>query len=563
MGMAQQGPDPIVIRPVMTHPGLSPNVSSRKGIKQYVTSDDLPVNELYGPAPDKQDPEALAEQLGEPGTFPFTRGIQPNMYRGRLWTMRQYAGYGSARESNERFRYLLSQGQSGLSVAFDLPTQMGYDADSEWAQGEVGKAGVSICSLHDMQVLLKDLPLERISLSMTINAPAAILLAMVIGTAQHRGMDLKQLSGTIQNDILKEYIARGTYIFPPRPSLRLVTDVIRYCREHVPRWNPISISGYHMREAGCTAAQEVAFTFANAKAYVQAVLETGMPVDAFAGRLSFFFNAHNNLLEEVAKFRAARRLWARIMHSEFKVKDPRSCRLRFHTQTGGSTLTAQQPVNNVVRVTVQALAAILGGTQSLHTNALDEALALPTEESAQVALRTQQILAHESGVADTVDPLGGSYYIEHLTGQIEKRAQAYLTEIEAIGGTLAAIETGYVQQSIQAAAYRTQSDIETGTQLQVGVNCFADDGGEVSSANLLKVDEAVQAEQIARVRHLRQHRDDVRTRDSLHQLENAARTSDGCLMPLLVEAVMCDATVGEICDCLRSVWGEYRAESWL
>ncbi len=546
----------------MTHRQSGANARRPERRERFATSDEMAVDELYAATSESRDPTRLADQQGEPGRFPFTRGIQPNMYRGRLWTMRQYAGYGSARESNERFRYLLARGQSGLSVAFDLPTQMGYDADSEWALGEVGKAGVSICSLQDMQILLQDLPLDQVSLSMTINAPAAILLAMVIGTAQHRGIDLAQLSGTVQNDILKEYIARGTYIFPPQPSLRLVTDVIRYCRENVPRWNPISISGYHMREAGCTAAQEIAFTFANAKAYVQAALAAGMPVDSFAGRLSFFFNAHNNLLEEVAKFRAARRLWARIMRCEFKVADPRNCRLRFHTQTGGSTLTAQQPVNNVVRVTVQALAAILGGTQSLHTNALDEALALPTEDSAQVALRTQQILAHESGVADTVDPLGGSYYIEHLTDQLEELARTYLDEIETVGGTLAAIETGFIQQAIQEAAYRTQCALEAGTQALVGVNCFADEEAE-PAANLLQVDEAVQAAQIAQVRKLRQQRDNAQTRESLVRLENAARTPDGHLMPLLVDAVRCYATVGEICDCLRQVWGEYRADTWL
>lgn len=547
----------------MTPRDPGPNSRRQERREHFTTSDEMTVDEVYASAPGSQDPAVQADQLGAPGSFPFTRGIQPNMYRGRLWTMRQYAGYGSAQESNARFRYLLERGQSGLSVAFDLPTQMGYDADSEWALGEVGKAGVSICSLQDMQILLADLPLDQVSLSMTINAPAAILLAMVIGTAQHRGIALQQLSGTLQNDILKEYIARGTYIFPPQPSLRLVTDVIRYCRENVPRWNPISISGYHMREAGCTAAQEVAFTFANAKAYVQAAVEAGMAVDSFAGRLSFFFNAHNNLLEEVAKFRAARRLWARIMRCEFQVDNPRHCRLRFHTQTGGSTLTAQQPVNNVVRVTVQALAAILGGTQSLHTNALDEALALPAEDSAQVALRTQQILAHESGVADTVDPLGGSYYIEHLTDQIEELARSYLDEIEAVGGTLAAIETGFVQQAIQEAAYRTQCAIEAGTQSQVGVNCFTDDEEVAPADNLLQVDEAVQAAQIARVRKLRQQRDDAKTRESLSRLENAACTPHGHLMPLLIEAVQCHATVGEICDRLRRVWGEHRADTWL
>lgn len=529
---------------------------------QFATSDDQPVGALYGPG--EHEAGYCAQQLGQPGEFPFTRGVHGTMYRGRLWTMRQYAGFGSAQESNRRFHYLLARGQTGLSVAFDLPTQMGYDSDDDWALGEVGKAGVAICSIQDMDRLLDGLPLDRISMSMTINAPAAILLAMVIGVAQNRGVALEDIAGTVQNDVLKEYVARGTYIFPPPQSLRLATDVIHYCQAHLPRWNPISISGYHMREAGCTAAQEVAFTFAHARAYVEAAIQAGLPVDAFAGRLSFFFNAHNNLLEEVAKFRAARRLWARIMRDEFGAVQPRSWRLRFHAQTGGSTLTAQQPDNNVVRVTVQALAAILGGTQSLHTNARDEALALPTEESAELALRTQQILAHESGVADTADPLGGSYYVEHLTDQIETLARDYLARIEQLGGTLQAIETGFMQHAIQEAAFRTQQAIDMGTQTIVGVNAFTQTRGDTDAMPpLLEVDERVQQEQMGRVRQLRQTRDTAASLRCLDRIEQAARQSDAPLMPLLVEAVKQFATVGEICTRLRQVWGEHRAEAWL
>lgn len=526
----------------------------------FTTSDREPIARVYG-SPTASE---RAERLGEPGEYPFTRGVQTTMYRGRLWTMRQYSGFGSARESNRRFHYLLERGQSGLSTAFDLPTQMGYDADSEWALGEVGKAGVSISSIHDMDALLADIPLDRVSLSMTINAPAAILLAMVVAVAQSRGIELNKLSGTVQNDILKEYIARGTFIFPPEPSLYLTTDVIRYCQRHLPRWNPISISGYHLREAGCTAAQEVAFTFANAKAYVQGAIQSGLNVDAFAGRLSFFFNAHNNLLEEVAKFRAARRLWARIMRHEFRAVNPRSWRLRFHTQTGGSTLTAQQPVNNVVRVAVQALAAILGGTQSLHTNAQDEALALPTEASAEVALRTQQILAHESGVADTVDPLGGSYFIEHLTDEIERLARQYLARIDELGGTLPAVSAGYMQREIAEAAFQTQRRIERGEETIVGVNAYVDEREEnAEDRQLLQVDERVQSDQIARVRTLKRERDAARCQRALARIENAARHRDASMMPLLVEAVQSEATVGEICDRMRKVWGEHTADIWI
>ena len=512
----------------------------------------------------EQAQEPYAGGLGQPGAYPFTRGIHPDMYRGRLWTMRQYAGFGTAEDSNRRFRDLLDQGQSGLSTAFDLPTQMGFDADSEWAEGEVGKSGVSICSWQDMDVLLRDIPLDQISLSMTINAPAAILLAMLAAVALDRNLPLASLTGTVQNDILKEYVARGTYIFPPTPSLRLATDLIRWCQGEMPRFNPISISGYHIREAGSTAAQEVAFTFAHAKAYVDAVLRAGLPVDAFAGRLSFFFNAHNNLLEEVAKFRAARRLWARIMRHGHGAENPRSWRLRFHTQTGGSTLTAQQPANNIVRVTVQALAAVLGGTQSLHTNSKDEALALPNAESASTALRTQQILAHESGVADTVDPLGGSWYVEHLTDEIEQTASAYLDRIDELGGTLAAVENGFMQLEIQEAAVRTQRAVDAGEEVIVGVNAYRDDQtGEVEDLNLLRVNEQVQADRRSQVRAHRSRRDQSGVVGALKRIRAAAGSPDGNLMPPILSAVQVGGTVGEICDELRSVWGEYQAQSWI
>ena len=528
------------------------------------TSDHEPIALCYGPPEARPAARRAADPLGRPGAYPFTRGVHASMYRGRLWTMRQYAGFGTAQESNARYRYLLRRGQTGLSVAFDLPTQMGYDADDDWAWGEVGKSGVSICSIRDMEQLLDGLPLDQVSLSMTINAPAAVLLAMVIGVAQQRGYAAQDLSGTVQNDILKEYVARGTYIFPPQPSMRLVTDVIRYCQAHMPRWNPISISGYHMREAGCTAAQEVAFTFAHAQAYVQATLQAGLPIDAFARQLSFFFNAHNNLLEEVAKFRAARRLWARIMREDFQAQDPRSWRLRFHVQTGGSTLTAQQPQNNVVRVAVQALAAVLGGAQSLHTNAQDEALALPTAASAELALRTQQILAYESGVADTADPLGGAYYLEHLTDRIEALAVTYLRRIEEAGGALQAVETGYLQQAIEEAAFRTQQAFESGEQVIVGVNAFAESAEPADAERpLLQVDAELQARQIAQVRQLKAERDADLSAQWLDRIEAAARQESTCLMPVLVEAVKRHATVGEICGRLRRVWGEHRAAAWL
>jgi methylmalonyl-CoA mutase, N-terminal domain len=505
------------------------------------------------------DPDYL-EQLGFPGDYPFTRGVQPTMYRGRLWTMRQYAGYASAEESNRRYRYLLEQGQTGLSVAFDLPTQIGYDADDPIARGEVGKVGVSISCLEDMQLLFQDIPLDKVSTSMTINAPAAILLAMYIAVAKKQGVEIKALRGTVQNDILKEYIARGTYIFPPAQSMRLVTDVFRYCREQVPHWNTISISGYHIREAGSTAVQEVAFTLANAIAYVNAALQAGLDVDEFAGQLSFFFNAHNNFLEEVSKYRAARRLWAHIMRQRFKARQATSMMLRFHTQTGGSTLTAQQPENNVVRVSLQALAAVLGGTQSLHTNSMDEALWLPTEKSVRVALRTQQIIAHESGVADSIDPLAGSYLIEYLTDEIERRAMEYIEKIDELGGALKAIEQGYIQGEIQDAAYHTQLAIERGEQLVVGVNAFQAD--EKITLERLRVDPAIEEAGRRHLQELRARRDTTRVDQLLARLENAA-SGDVNLIPIFIECVENDVTLGEICSTLRGVFGEYHPPAWV
>lgn len=505
--------------------------------------------------------EPYVNQLGFPGEYPFTRGVQPNMYRGRLWTMRQYAGFATAAESNRRYRLLLEQGQTGLSVAFDLPTQIGYDADHELAEGEVGKVGVSISSVRDMQTLLQGIPLDKVSISMTINAPAAVLLAMVIAVAKQQGVAPNQLRGTVQNDILKEYIARGTYIFPPGPSMRLVTDLFRYCAAEVPKWNTISISGYHMREAGCTAAQEIAFTLANGIEYVQQAVQSGLNVDGFARQLSFFFNAHNNFLEEIAKFRAARRLWAKIMRERFGAQDAESWRLRFHTQTGGSTLTAQQPDNNIVRVTLQALAAVLGGTQSLHTNGKDEALALPTEKSVEIALRTQQIIAYESGVADIVDPLGGAYAIEWLTDQLEQQASDYITRIDALGGALAAVEGGYIQREIQQAAYQTQRAIEQGEQVVIGVNRFQN--AEPPLSDLLRVDESIRAAQSASLAQLRAERDNSRVQQVLARLDAAARDAHAPLMPILIEAVEAEATLGEICDTMRKVFGEYTPESWI
>lgn len=521
----------------------------------FETPSGIPIERLY--LPRKSDAEYL-DRLGFPGEHPFTRGVQTTMYRGRLWTMRQYAGYATAEETNARFQYLLDQGQTGLSIAFDLPTQIGYDADDPLASGEVGKVGVSISSLADMEQLFDGIPLDKVSTSMTINAPAAILLAMYISIAHRKGIDLTSLSGTIQNDILKEYIARGTYIFPPKPAIRLTTDVFRYCKDSMPRWNTISVSGYHMREAGATAVQELAFTLANAITYLETGIQAGLSVDEIAPQMAFFFNAHNDLLEEIAKFRAARRLWSSIVQDRFGARDPRSWRLRFHTQTAGSTLTAQQPMNNITRVTIQALAAILGGTQSLHTNSMDEALSLPTTHSVQVALRTQQILAHESGVADTIDPLGGAYAIESLTDEIESRARAYLENIDAIGGALAAVESGYMQREIQESAYRTQKQIECGEIIVVGVNAFQAD--EPTTPKRLKVDPSIEQSQRAKLVEFRAKRDTDQVEFELQRIASAARGEDN-LMPLFIEAVEAGATLGEICTCLREIWGEYRSPS--
>jgi len=499
------------------------------------------------------------KQLNFPGEYPFTRGVQPSMYRSRFWTMRQYAGYASAEESNKRYRFLLAQGQTGLSVAFDLPTQIGYDADDPISAGEVGKVGVSISSLDDMDALFDQIPLDKVSTSMTINAPASILLAMYIAAAHRHGVEEKCLRGTVQNDILKEYIARGTYIFPPKPSMRLITDVFGYCTGHIPHWNTISISGYHIREAGSTAVQEVAFTLANAIAYVDAAVKAGQQVDEFASQLSFFFNAHNNFLEEIAKFRAARRLWARIMKERFGAQDEKSCMLRFHTQTAGSTLTAQQPENNVVRVTLQALAAVLGGTQSLHTNSMDEALWLPTEKSVRVALRTQQIIAHESGVADSVDPVAGSYLVEYLTDEIERQSAAYIQKIDEMGGALVAIEQGYVQNEIQNAAYAYQKAVEAKQQVIVGINEFQTE--ETLALERLKVDASIEAGQKQRLQKLRKDRDAQKVSESLSALENAARGSDN-LIPLLIHCVENRITLGEITGVLKRIWGEYQPPSF-
>jgi len=499
------------------------------------------------------------EQLGFPGEYPYTRGVQPSMYRGRLWTMRQYAGYSSAEESNLRYRYLLGQGQTGLSVAFDLPTQIGYDADDPMAAGEVGKVGVSISSLEDMDALFRDIPLDQVSTSMTINAPASILLAMYIAVAKRQGVASQKLRGTIQNDILKEYVARGTYIFPPGPSMRLITDVFRFCKTDVPRWNTISISGYHIRESGSTAVQEVAFTLADAVAYVDAALEAGLKVDEFASQLSFFFNAHNNLFEEVAKFRAARRIWARIMRERFGAQDPRSWMLRFHTQTAGSTLTAQQPENNVVRVAIQALAAVLGGTQSLHTNSMDEALWLPTEKSVRVSLRTQQIIAYESGVADTIDPLAGSYLVESLTDEIERQALQYIERIDDMGGAMRAIENGYIQTEIQEAAYQYQKGMEKKEMTVVGVNAF--EVKENLELESLAVDSGIEETQRIRLAALRESRDQQRVNELMGCLDSAARGADS-LIPLFIECLENNMTLGEICGVLRRVWGEYQPPAW-
>jgi len=521
--------------------------------KAFVTGSNAPVNRLYSPL-DTENKDYL-ESVGLPGEYPYTRGVQTTMYRGRLWTMRQYAGFATAEESNARYKYLLAQGQTGLSVAFDLPTQIGYDSDHALAAGEVGKVGVAIDSLEDMETLFAGIPLDKVSTSMTINAPASVLLAMYIAVAEKQGVSADKLEGTIQNDILKEYIARGTYIYPPGPSMRLITDIFAYCSAKVPNWNTISISGYHIREAGATAVQEVAFTLADGIAYVEAAIKAGLSVDDFAPRLSFFFNAHNDLFEEVAKFRAARRVWAHIMKERFGAKNPKSLMLRFHTQTGGSTLTAQQPENNVVRVAVQALAAVLGGTQSLHTNSRDEALALPSEDSVRIALRTQQILAYESGVAETPDPLAGSYYVESLTDSIETGVLAYIRRIDDLGGAVKAIEKGYIQQEIQDSAYAWQMDVEKNERIVVGLNKFH--VKEASPKGLLRVDPVVGERQVAKLAALKAKRDNLAVKDALAALKKAAEGEDN-LMPPILSAVKAYASLGEICDVLRNVFGEYR-----
>jgi methylmalonyl-CoA mutase N-terminal domain/subunit len=528
---------------------LSKNPERRK---DFQTTSGIEVRRVFSP-PDMAESDYMRD-LNMPGEYPYTRGVQPTMFRGRFWTMRQYAGFGSAEDTNKRYRYLLDHGQTGLSVAFDLPTQIGYDSDHPLAQGEVGKVGVTIDSVQDMEVLFSQIPLEKVSTSMTINSPAAILLAMYIVVAEKQGIAPDKVNGTIQNDILKEYSSRGTYIFPPKPSMRIITNIFEYCTKEVPNWNTISISGYHMREAGCTAVQEVAFTLANGIAYVETAIKAGLDVDVFGPRLSFFFNAHLDFLEEVAKFRAARRLWAKIMKDRFKAKNSRSWMLRFHTQTAGCTLTAQQPHNNIVRVGWQALAAVLGGTQSLHTNSMDEALALPSEQSVQIALRTQQLIAYESGAADTADPLGGSYYIEALTDEIEKRAREYIAKIDQLGGSVAAIERGYIQQEIQESAYRYQKEIEAGDRVMVGVNMFQTK--EPPPKGLLKVDPRVQEMQLKRLAQLRASRDRQRVETSLAGLKKVAE-GDGNLMAPILDCVRTHCTLGEICDVLRGVFGEY------
>jgi methylmalonyl-CoA mutase N-terminal domain/subunit len=521
--------------------------------EHFTTLSGLPIDRLYTQDDlSASDPES---SIGYPGEFPYTRGIYPTMYRGRLWTMRQYAGFGTAVESNQRYRYLLSKGQAGLSVAFDLPTQIGMDSDHPLAQGEVGKVGVAIDSLEDMETLFDNIPLEKVSTSMTINGTAAILLCLYVAVAKKQGANLAKISGTVQNDVLKEYIARGTYIYPVRPAMRIVTDILAWCRDNLPKWNTISISGYHIREAGSTAIQEVAFTLADGIAYVQAALDAGLAVDEFAPQLSFFFNAHSDLLEEIAKYRAARRLWAKIMRDRFKAQDPRSLLLRFHAQTAGSSLTAQQPENNIVRVAIQALAAALGGCQSLHTNSMDEALALPTEDAALIALRTQQILAHETGVTNTIDPVAGSYAIEHLTNEIEQGAVDYISKIDAMGGMLRAIESGFVQGEIQKAAYDFQRAVESKEQIIVGVNDFIAE--EERSIPTLRIEPEIERSQIARLNALRAKRDSAKTHAVLAEVQRRAATTEN-LLPAILAAVEAHATVGEISDALRHVFGEYQ-----
>jgi len=522
--------------------------------KEFATASNIPVSRVYTPL-DVQNLDYLRD-LGFPGEYPFTRGIYPTMYRARLWTMRQYAGFGTAEQTNQRFKYLLQAGQTGLSVAFDFPTQIGYDCDHPMAMGEVGKVGVSVCTLNDMKTLFDGIPLDKVTTSMTINAPATVLLAMYIAVAENQGVSAAKLGGTIQNDILKEYVARGMYIYPPQPSMRLVTDIFEYCSKNMPKWNTISISGYHIREAGATAVQEVAFTLANGIAYVQAAIERGLNLDEFASRLSFFFASHNDFFEEIAKFRAARRLWAKIMKERFKAKNPRYMWMRMHVQTSGCTLTAQQPLNNIIRVTIQSLAAVLGGTQSLHTNSFDEALALPSEEAVRVALRTQQIIAHESGVTNTVDPLAGSYYVEALTNEMEEKAMEYIQKIDDMGGVIPAIEKGFFQREIAESAYKYQREIDNHERILVGVNDYTIEEEEVQIP-LLRIDPKVEEEQINRLQKLKRERDNRKVKQILDELHDAAE-KDVNLMPIIIEAVKSYATLGEICDVLRSVYGEYK-----
>ncbi|NYT04192.1 MAG: methylmalonyl-CoA mutase family protein [Candidatus Methanofastidiosa archaeon] len=522
--------------------------------KEFYTSSDIPVGVQYSPI----DIEGIdyCNDIGNAGEYPFTRGVQPNMFRGKLWTMRQYAGFGSAEETNKRYKFLLSEGQTGLSVAFDLPTQIGYDSDSQMSFGEVGKVGVAIDSLEDMEILFDGIPLDKVSTSMTINSTAAILLAMYIAVGEKQGVAPEKLRGTIQNDILKEYVARGTYIFPPKESMRIITDIFEFCTKNLPEWNTISISGYHIREAGATAVQEVAFTLADGIAYVEAAIKAGLQVDEFGKRLSFFFNSHNNFIEEIAKFRAARRIWARLMKERFGAKDPKALMLRFHTQTGGSTLTAQQPENNIIRVTMQALAAVFGGTQSLHTNSMDEALALPSEKAVTVALRTQQVIAYESGVADTVDPFAGSYYVEYLTNKIEEEVNKYFDKIDSLGGMVKSIEGGYIQKEIQDSAYKYQKAIEKRDSIVVGLNKFTME--EKLPEELLKVNPEVEKLQIEKLKKLKSKRDNAKVKDLLEKIEDAAR-NDKNVMPPILEAVKSYATLGEISDSLRKVFGEYKS----
>jgi methylmalonyl-CoA mutase N-terminal domain/subunit len=525
--------------------------------KIFLSASGIVLNRLYTPL--DRTGKSYVEELGFPGDYPYTRGVYPTMYRGRLWTMRQYAGFASAKETNKRFKYLIEQGQTGLSVAFDLPTQMGYDSDHPLARGEVGRVGVIIDTLKDMETLFEGIPLDKVSTSMTINAPTAIILAMYIAVAQKQGVDISKLAGTVQNDILKEYVARGTYIFPPKPSMRLVTDVIEYCTKNMPRWNPISISGYHIREAGANAVQEIAFTLANGISYVNAVLERGLDIDQFAGRLSFFFSSHNDFFEEIAKFRAARRMWSKIMKNRFKAREENSLQLRFHTQTAGSTLTAQQPENNIIRVTIQALAAVLGGTQSLHTNSMDEALALPTEESVRIALRTQQIIAYESGVTSTIDPLGGSYFMETLTDKLEEQAFEYIRKIDEMGGMVKAIEKGYIQKEIASMAYKYQKEVERGERIIVGVNKFQTD--EKLQLSLHKLDPQIEKEAISNLKKIKEERNNRLVDSLLEKLREEAKQEKCNLMPTLIEAVKAYATLGEICQVLREVFGEFKPQT--